>query len=646
MSGLGEGFDFGALLAIADALPVMIAYVDPKLRYTFVNKPLADWFEMPRKAILGKCVSDMMGEESYAARAPMLKKALAGERQFTVADYEHPTRGLLCTQAEYVPHLSPSGTVKGLVLVVQDVTEARAAEVALKESEQRFRRIADSAPVPIWVARKDGSREFINRAYANFFEMSAEDAAKIDWTERVHPDDEEQMRIDMVSGLKTGEPFGFTARASNGAGVWRWMQAFVQPRRNEEGEIVGYIGVASDITLAKDAEHKLRGEKDDAVRDLAAAQDQLRQAQKMEALGQLTGGIAHDFNNLLTVVVGGLDLISKKVEDERLKKYADNALSAAERGARLTGQLLAFSRVQRLDVRPVTVGALMDEMRPLLKNVLGPGIEKAYDLQDQDMKVAADPTQLEVAMLNLAINARDAMPDGGTLTFSSRRVTVSEDPEMADGDYIELSISDTGHGMPKEVAERAFDPFFTTKDVGKGTGLGLSMVYGMARQSGGTARIASMEGEGTSVTLFLKKAESEEDGHGVPVRHHEVTPCGSMGRKVLVVDDDAQVRTYICAALEEAGYVVAEAANGEEAMGQFNSFEPDVVVLDYIMPGQSGAEIAAAMRAARADQPILFVSGYNETDAIRDAAPDAALLAKPFRPDALDRAICDLLGQE
>src|SRR6476659_8798983 len=245
------------------------------------------------------------------------------------------------------------------------------------------------------------------------------------------------------------------------------------------------------------------------VTELKIAQEQLRQSQKMEALGQLTGGIAHDFNNLLTVVVGGLDIIVKKAEDAKVRRYAENALAAAERGARLTGQLLAFSRVQRLEVQPTLVAPLIQNMRPLLRNVLGPGITKQFDLDEVMMPVMADPTQLEVAVLNLAINARDAMPEGGILSFSTRPVQVAGDPDLEDGEYIELCISDTGVGMPPEVVERAFEPFFTTKEVGKGTGLGLSMVYGMGRQSGGAARIESRIGEGTAVKLLFRKAESD-----------------------------------------------------------------------------------------------------------------------------------------
>jgi CheY-like chemotaxis protein len=338
-------------------------------------------------------------------------------------------------------------------------------------------------------------------------------------------------------------------------------------------------------------------------------------------------------------VVGGLDIISKRADDAKLKRYADNALAAAERGARLTGQLLAFSRVQRLEVRPTYVAPLIQNMRPLLRNVLGPGINKQFELDDAMMAVMADPTQLEVAVLNLAINARDAMPDGGTLTFSSRKVSIAGDPDLEDGDYAELTISDTGQGMPPEVVERAFEPFFTTKEVGKGTGLGLSMVYGMARQSGGAAKIESTPGEGTTVRLLFRKADEAVieavDGIDEPVGAN--VPLAPLS--VLVIDDDPDVRSFIVTTLEDHGYRVREASDGRQGLAAIERETPDLVVLDFIMPGLSGAEVARQIRSKRPQQPILFVSGYSETEAVKQTAPDAPLLAKPFRAEALHKAI-------
>jgi PAS domain S-box-containing protein len=639
LPNLGGPLDFSQILGVADALPIMIGFIDREERYRFVNKALADWFERPRKEILGRTMHDMLGERNYAARKPLVAAAFAGERQWFAADFEHPTRGLLAVQADYVPQRIANGQVVGMILLVQDITEQRVAERALKESEARFRRIADSAPVMMWVTRLDRTRDFVNDAYAEFAGLSREEARALDWRERIHPDDQQRLVAESVAGEAGLKPFTLEARYLRHDGEWRWLRSVSQPRFGADGALSGFIGAASDITEAKEAELELQRQVAERTAELTQAQEQLRQSQKMEALGQLTGGIAHDFNNLLTVVVGGLDLITKQVTDERLARYATNALNAAERGARLTGQLLAFSRVQRLEVRPTYVAPLIEEMRPLLRNVLGPGIEKIFDLDPHLTPVLADPTQLEVAVLNLAINARDAMPEGGTLTISSRKRRIADDPELESGTYIELAITDTGVGMTPEVLARAFEPFFTTKEVGKGTGLGLSMVYGMARQSGGAVKIESELGVGTTVRLYFRRADRDAEVPASGGKTGDELRRGRGAATVLVIDDDEDVRHFIAASLEEYGHEVIEAADGVDGIERFGATMPDLVIIDYIMPGLSGAEVAAHIVATRPGQPILFVSGYSETDEIRRVAPDANILAKPFRAAALEDAV-------
>lgn len=765
VTALGGGaLDFSAMLAIADIMPVMVAYIDSSLTYRFVNKPLADWLGLPRKDILGKTIREVIGEEAFAPREPLFQAALKGERKFYASEFEHPTRGHVAVQSDYVPWADAKGKVRGIIILFEDVTDSRAAERALRESEARFRRIANSAPALMWVTRLDRSRDFVNGAYADFAcgpDCDPEEARSLDWRARIHPDDVDRIVAESMAGEASLQPFTLEGRYRRYDGEYRWLRTVSQPRFGPDGELIGFIGVGTDITLAKEAELELRRQVEEQTAQLAAseaqfravfeaalevmvllkpdgtvlavnnrrevwrhpepaeaighklweaptmlsypqhvaimkkaiaaaargkifstevkmeqegvpaayldvsvqpvrgpdgaiiyllfeardvtdlknAQEQLRQSQKMEALGQLTGGIAHDFNNLLTVVVGGLDIIAKRAEDDKLKRYADNALAAAERGARLTGQLLAFSRVQRLEVRPTHVAPLIQNMRPLLRNVLGPGITKQFDLDEAMMPVMADPTQLEVAVLNLAINARDAMPNGGTLTFSSRRVRMRGDPNVEDGDYIELTIADTGIGMPPEIAERAFEPFFTTKEVGKGTGLGLSMVYGMARQSGGGARIESAPGKGTTVKLLFRKADHavSEAATGIEEPVGAAVPLAPLS--ILVVDDDPDVRAFIATSLEEQGYRVRQANDGREGLAALEREVPDLVVLDFIMPGLSGAEVARKIRAKNPRQPILFVSGYSETEAVKRTAPDAPLLAKPFRADALQKAV-------
>jgi PAS domain S-box-containing protein len=761
-----EMFTAPGMLAIADLLPVMCAYVDRSFTYRFLNQGLADWFEKPRSAILGKTMREVLGESSWEHRQPILQAALAGERQLFVADIDHETRGPCAVQVQYVPWTGPGGRVEGLVVLIDDVTEQRVTERALKESEARFKRIANSAPVLMWVTRLDRTRDFVNDAYMDYLGTDDREYARLyDWRQGIHPDDAERILAESVAGEASGKTFTLEGRFRRGDGTYRWLRSTSSPRFGPDGELVGFIGVASDITVAKEAEIELRRQVEERTHELAesdarfralfdavlevlclltpdgtivemnskdapwraknaneaigrkiweaptleaypqhkalikeavkraakgelfttqavmerpgvptawldvavqpingpdgkvkyllfearditelrAAQEQLRQSQKMEALGQLTGGIAHDFNNLLTVVVGGLDVVARRVEDEKLKRYAVNALTAAERGARLTAQLLAFSRVQRLEVRPVEVGPLIQNMRPLLRNVLGPGITKEFDLDRIDLPVMADPTQLEVAVLNLAINARDAMPRGGILRFATSPLRIKGDAELSDGDYVVLTISDTGSGMEEEVASRAFEPFFTTKEIGKGTGLGLSMVYGMARQSGGTARIESAPGEGTTIKLFFKaaadkhsddSAKAEEGEHGPDVK----------SASVLVIDDDPDVRAFVAEALAEEGFQVRDCGDGRKGLEEFASDRPDLVVLDFVMPAMSGAEVASRMLAEAPDQKILFVSGYSETEAIKSVAPGSPLLPKPFRSDALCRAVRNALS--
>ena len=764
-----EMFTGPGLLALADLLPVMTAYVDRDEVYRFVNKPYSEWIGLPRKQMLGMTMRELLGEKNYLTRKPMIDTAMTGERQFFAATYDHPERGTLALQIDYVPWVTAGGQVQGFVIVLNDVTEQRVAERSLRESEERFRRIANSAPALMWVTRLDRVRDFVNEAYAEFAcgpGCNPDAARKLDWKSRIHPDDVERIVAESIAGEASMKRFTLEGRYKRWDGEYRWLRTVSQPRFGPDGELVGFIGVGTDITLAKEAELELRRQVEEQTAQLAAseaqfravfeaaleimvllkpdgtvlavnnrreawrhnnpaealgqklwdaptmrhypqhaalmkraiataakgevfttevkmeregvptayldvsvqpvrgsdgkvlyllfearditelkaAQEQLRQSQKMEALGQLTGGIAHDFNNLLTVVVGGLDIISKRATDAKLKRYADNALAAAERGARLTGQLLAFSRVQRLEVRPTYVAPLIQNMRALLRNVLGPGITKRFELDEAMMPVMADPTQLEVGILNLAINARDAMPKGGVLTFATRAVQVRGDPELEDGDYVELTISDTGVGMPPEVAERAFEPFFTTKEVGKGTGLGLSMVYGMARQSGGAARIESRPGKGTTVKLFFRKAEAAAL-ESAPAPDEPISASVPMAPlSVLVIDDDPDVRSFVVAALEEQGYRVSEASNGRDGLASIERETPDLVVLDFIMPGLSGADVARRILDKRPDQPILFVSGYNETDAVKRTAPDAPLLAKPFRAEALHKAVRSALA--
>jgi CheY-like chemotaxis protein len=358
----------------------------------------------------------------------------------------------------------------------------------------------------------------------------------------------------------------------------------------------------------------------------------------MEAIGQLTGGIAHDFNNLLQGVVGSFDLIRRAPDDRaRVQRWADAGLHAAERGAKLTSQLLAFSRSQKLEVRPLSLTAVLEGLRDMLGRTLGPSIRIEMDLDPGEAWVLGDRVQLEMAILNLAINARDAMAEGGRLDIKTRSRHLDAAADIAEGDYVELSLSDSGKGMAPEVMARAFDPFFTTKSVGKGTGLGLSQVYGAIRQAGGAARIRSEPGRGTTVVLLLKRTvaaaatESQEARPRSAARSH--------GR-VLVIDDDPDVRQFLSDALQSFGFEVSVAEDGASGLSTLQSAKIDAVLVDYAMPDMNGAEVARRIRAMRPGLPILFVTGYADTEALESAADDEALvLRKPFSTSELQATV-------
>jgi signal transduction histidine kinase/NO-binding membrane sensor protein with MHYT domain/ActR/RegA family two-component response regulator len=378
---------------------------------------------------------------------------------------------------------------------------------------------------------------------------------------------------------------------------------------------------------------------DARTRELQEAQEALVQSQKMEAVGQLVSGLAHDFNNVLGSVVGAFDLIRRNPANrERVVKYADAKLQAAQRGAKLTAQLLAFSRSQRIQLSAIPLRRAIEDFRDLLQKTVGPMVELRLALDASSTCVLGDLTQIEMMLLNLAINARDAMPEGGTLTVSTELREMQGDRDLEPGHYIELSVRDTGTGMDEETLRRAMDPFFTTKAVGKGTGLGLAQIYGSVKQSGGTVRIQSALGAGTTVNVFLRCTDEKratEDRAKVDDVEFDFPP-----RKILLVDDDDDLRDLLVSALELHGHVVYEARDGKGALILLETECPDIAVLDFAMPEMNGAELAGRIAECRPFLPVLFASGYADTNAVeRTVGKNARLIWKPFQIDELLVAI-------
>ncbi len=441
----------------------------------------------------------------------------------------------------------------------------------------------------------------------------------------VDPVQRDEVAAAFRDALTTGS-FDVECAIQGADGSRRWITKKGRLRFDDTGRAVRLTGVVTDITTRKEADA------------------QLAQAQKMDAVGQLTGGVAHDFNNLLTPIVGSLDLVRRRhKDDERTQRMIGGALQAAERAATLTQRLLAFARRQALQPRAVDIAALIDGMVDLIRRSLGPTIKVVLEVPEGLPSARVDPNQLELALLNLSINARDAMPGGGQLTITAAAANVEERNAvgLAAGRYVRVVASDSGVGMDKATLARATEPFFSTKGVGKGTGLGLSMIHGLAAQSGGTLTLASEPGRGTTVELWLPA--THEEPAAVADRRSEPVPARRAAR-VLLVDDEDIVRFATADMLRDVGYTVVEAASGSQALAAIRGgAEVDLIVTDYLMPGMTGAALIAELRGSGHMLPALLITGYAATGA--DVPADVPRLSKPFRQVDLAARVDELLHQ-
>ncbi len=587
-----------------------------------INQKLCDILGYTRDELLRLTAAELSVPEERETEIAYNEKALRGE----ISSYSREKRyarkdgEIIWTNIWVSVVLDGEGRPAKIISVIQDITERKRAEVALRESEERFRALMDNSPSAILLKDVEGRYVMANKCWHDWFNPGGGDIAgktALDFHPKAHA--EKILRADrkiMATGERLEEemltPF------ADGSTRTTLLQKF--PILDGNGAITAIAAINTDITQYK------------------AMEEQLAHAQKMEAVGNLTGGVAHDFNNLLTVIQGNAQLLAHKVQG--LESLTDPILRASKRGAELTQRLLAFSRRQPLRPRPTDLSALVDGMRELLSRTLGETIEISVSQPSGLWPALVDAGQVENALLNLAINSRDAMPDGGRLDIAcANRVIGARDtlanPDIKPGDYVVISVGDTGTGMSPEVKERAFEPFFTTKEVGQGSGLGLSMIYGFAKQSGGFITIDSTENLGTTIKLHLPRATAP-----LPERQDSPAEEPRHGRDeiILLIEDEAEVRQLEIQMLEDLGYRVIAAADAAQAHDALKRQRPDLILSDVVLPGGiSGPEFVAEARALYPDLNVIFMSGY-PAEALGDKTPlrkDDVLITKPFQFDDL-----------
>ncbi len=479
----------------------------------------------------------------------------------------------------------------------------------------------------------------------------------------IHPDDVEGMRAAARRSVTNGDDYNIEYRTIWPDGSVHWVQVIGRTLKNAAGRTRSVVGVAMDITDRKQAEQSLRQSNEwlearvaertaelershakvlDEIRQREQIEDQLRQAQKMEIIGQLTGGVAHDFNNLLMAVLSNLDLLRKHAPDDpRSARLIEGALQGARRGAALTQRLLAFARRQSLTVQPTRIGPLVEGMRNLIERSLGPDVQLVFNVAGGLPMAMVDANQLELALLNLVINARDAMPDGGVVTIDGDLVKIAGQEDLAAGQYVRLAVIDTGSGMDAETLQRAIEPFFSTKELGKGTGLGLSMIHGLAVQLNGALRLSSQPGKGTRAELFLPITAAEVQDVQPAEEVPDIEPVGQA--RILLVDDDVLIAMSTVDMLEDLGHEVIEANSGPGALEALRSNDGvDLMITDFAMPGMNGAQLAEAARKLKPDLPILLATGYAELP--KGASIELPRLGKPYSQRELAREIDRILG--
>jgi PAS domain S-box-containing protein len=595
--------------------------------------------------IIGQHFSRFYTEEERAAGMPDKVLRIAAETgRFSAEGWRRRKDGGHFWAMVVIDSIRQDGKLIGFAKITRDMTEQRAAQLAALESERRFRLLVQGvSDYAIYMLSPAGEVTNWNRGAERIKGYSASEIVGEHFSRFYTPEDtasglpEKALNIARQQGRYEAE--GWRQR-KDGSRFWAGV---VIDAIYDDGKLVGFAKITRDLTERREAQIQLE-----------QSREQLFQAQKMEAVGQLTGGLAHDFNNLLTGISGSLELLKMRMTQGRigdLERYVSAAQGATSRAAALTHRLLAFARRQTLDPRLIAPNKLITEMEEMIRRTVGPEIKLEMALASHLWPTLCDPNQLENAILNLCINARDAMPNGGRLTIETANGMLDERcaqlQGMHAGDFVSICVTDTGTGMPPDVVAHAFEPFFTTKPTGQGTGLGLSMIYGFTRQSGGQVRIYSEVGAGTTVHIYLPRHQGEVDTEvlrpGLPE-----APRAAAGETVLIIDDEPTVRMLVTEVLEGLGYAAIEAADGVSGLKVLQSdVRIDLLITDVGLPGgMNGRQMADIARQSRPKLRVLFITGYAENAAIGHGhlEPGMQVLTKPFSMEALASRVKSIIA--
>ena len=660
--------------AITDSIDQMIWSTLPDGFHDYYNHRWYEYTGVPEGSTDGEGWSGMFHPADRERARGVWRRCLGtGEPYHIEYRLRHRSGEYRWVLGRAVPVRDASGAIVRWYGSCTDIHDIKVADERLRELEERYRLASRATGDAIWDWDVATGRVRWNENLRELFGHESLDARIEGWSDNIHPDDRERVVGSIHAAVDGGAQrwsVDYRFRRGDGSYAEVFDRGFVA--RDAGGTPLRMIGAMQDLTGRRQAEAQLRRLAEtleervvERTEELAASNRQLvgqieerervagtlRQMQRLEAVGQLTSGVAHDFNNLLTVIIGNLGFVQRGIagapDAEKLERRIGFMEAAAERGAKLTAQLLAFSRRQRLEPKPIDLNGAVANLRDLLQSTMGGSVRIETVLCDQLWSALVDPTQIELVILNLAINARDAMAVGGSLTVETSNAAVRDPPrrpeEPEPGEYVVVAVCDTGYGMNDEVRAKAFEPFFTTKEIGKGTGLGLSQVLGFAKQSGGGVRIDSKHGEGTTVKVFLPRAAHDH-------RQECSRPAAALapqrrdGTVVLLIDDDTAVREVTAELLREADFHVIEAGSGGAGLEALDRTEKvDVLLVDFAMPGMNGAEVAREAQLRRPGLPTLFVTGYADLEAIRSVGEER-IVAKPFQPARLFQAIEHVLG--